>query len=260
MNLIKGSEITGLYSEKLEKWQDMLTHITPYRINSDGAVKEWLHDFYGENYMHRHQSHLYPVFPGCEITEKDDIYPAFVKAEDLRLKHGLQDQSSWSMVFMSGIMARMQRGEKALKAIDTIARTCLMNNFFTVHNDWRRMGPVACDDFRIAPFQIDGSTGIPAAINEMLLQSQHDDIFLLPALPAKWEKGKIEGLLARGNIICDIYWHDGKASAVLTPRSGFKNKEIRLGSGYTFADGSSNAFYAFGSPLKIEFSFKKITV
>lgn len=256
LNLMNGSKITGMYSEKLEKWQDMLTHITPYKINSDGAVKEWLHDFYGENYKHRHQSHMYPVFPGCEITEKEDIYPAFVTAEELRLKHGLQDQSSWSMVFMSGVMARMQHGETALKVINTIAQTCLMNNFFTVHNDWRRMGPAACDDFRIAPFQIDGNTGIPAAINEMLLQSQNEEIFLLPALPKKWINGKIEGLLARGNIICDIYWSAGKASAVLTPQNGFKHKKIRLGSGYTFADGSKNAVYSFESPLKLEFLLK----
>lgn len=253
VNLISGSTITGMYAEKRGKWRDMLTHIAPYRINSDGAVKEWQHDFYGENYRHRHQSHLYPVFPGCEITEKDELYPAFVRAEELRLEHGLQDQSSWSMVFMSCVMARMQRGEEALKAVGTIARTCLMNNFFTVHNDWRRMGPAACDDFRVAPFQIDGNIGIPPAINEMLLQSQNDEIFLLPALPEKWANGKIEGLLARGNILCDIYWKDGRARAVLNPRGGVRHKTIRLGSGYVFADGSSLADHTFSLPLELEF-------
>jgi alpha-L-fucosidase 2 len=252
-NLIAGCKITGMYPEKSEKWQDMLTHITPYRINTDGAVKEWIHDFYGENYNHRHQSHLYPVFPGCEITDRDDIYPAFVTAEDLRLKFGLKDQSSWSMVFMSNTASRMQRAELSLKAIDTLGRTCLMNNFFTVHNDWRRMGPVACDDFRVAPFQIDGNIGIPAAVNEMLLQSQDDNIFLLPALPKKWMSGKIEGLAARGNIICDIYWDNKKAGALLTSRNGVKIKEVRLGSGYTFEDGSSTAVVTLDSPLRLEF-------
>jgi alpha-L-fucosidase 2 len=128
-----------------------------------------------------------------------------------------------------------------------------MNNFFTVHNDWRRMGPVACDDFRVAPFQIDGNIGIPAAVNEMLLQSQDDNIFLLPALPRKWTSGKIEGLAARGNIICDIYWDNKKASALLTSRNGVKIKEVRLGSGYTFKDGSSTAVVTLDSPLKLEF-------
>lgn len=254
INLIKGSEITGMYPEKIKTWREMLSRTIPYKFNSEGAVKEWLHDFYGENYRHRHQSHLYPIFPGCEITRNDEIYPAFVKAEELRIKHGLQDQSSWSLVFMSCVTARMGQSEKALFSIDTLARTCLMNNFFTVHNDWRRMGPASCDDFRPAPFQIDGNIGIPAAINEMLLQSQHDDIFLFPALPKKWASGKIEGLLARGNILCDIHWSDEKAHALLSPRGGSKHKEIRLGSGYVFPDGSSRMFFTFDSPLRIEFN------
>ena len=80
----------------------------------------------------------------------------------------MSDQFSWSLVFIAGIAARMKRGETALKAIDTIARTCLMNNFFTVHNDWRRMGPITCADFRATPFQIDGNIGISEVINEML--------------------------------------------------------------------------------------------
>jgi alpha-L-fucosidase 2 len=158
---------------------------------------------------------------------------------------------------MSNTASRMQRAELSLKAIDTVGRTCLMNNFFTVHNDWRRMGPVACDDFRVAPFQIDGNIGIPAAINEMLLQSQNDNIFLLPALPKKWASGKMEGLLARGNIICDIYWSGGKAGALLTSRNGVKIKEVRLGSGYTFAGGNSTVTVTLDSPLRLEFSAVK---
>ena len=251
-NLLKGCELTGMYQGKIEKWITMLSKVRPYMINEDGAVKEWTDPYYKDNYCHRHHSHVYPIFPGSEVTKKDPIYSAFEKAEDLRLKFGLSDQSSWSMVFMSGIAARMGRSELALKVLQTIARTCLMNNFFTVHNDWRRMGPIACADFRIAPFQIDGNIGIPGVINEMLLQSQHEDIFLLPALPDKWEKGHIKGLLARGNIICDVYW-DGKNGRAVLQHDGMTKKVIRVGTGYFFDDGLAEKLMEWNGTLEVCF-------
>ncbi|MBR4072525.1 MAG: glycoside hydrolase family 95 protein, partial [Clostridia bacterium] len=235
-NLLKGCKITGMYPEKIEKWEEMLSKIPPYQINDDGAVKEWTHPYYIDNYCHRHHSHIYPVFPGNEITSQDDIYSAFEKAEDMRLKFGISDQSSWSIVYMACIAARMQRGDFALKMIEAMAKTSLMNNFFTVHNDWRRMGAIYCGDFRIAPFQIDGNIGIPGAINEMLIQSQNDDIIIFPALPSKWEKGHVIGLLVRGNIICNIEW--GTDTVEVTLKSDIKQrKKIIAGSGYSFENG-----------------------
>ncbi len=218
-NLISACKITGMYSDKIENWKEIISKLPEYRVNEDGAIKEWTHDFYKDNYKHRHHSHLYPVFPGHEIKKDNPLYPAFVKAEDLRLAEGLSDQSSWGMVFIAGIAARMGKGERALYALDTIARTSLMNNFFTLHNDWRRMGPVYCRDFRIAPFQIDANIGIPAVINEMLLFSDGDDIVVLPALPKKWTCGKIEGLSARGGVICDILWNESSVKVSLKSKT-----------------------------------------
>lgn len=260
-NLLEANRLTGLFGEKVETWKMMLTKIRPYSINEDGAVKEWNDPYYKDNYCHRHHSHLYPVFPGCEITREHPLFPAFEKAEDLRLKFGLSDQSSWSMVFMAGIAARMGRSEIALKVIDTIGRTCLMNNFFTVHNDWRRMGPIACADFRMAPFQIDGNIGIPGVINEMLLQSQQSSyeqsrLILLPALPERWKQsgGHICGLLARGGILCDLYWNQEGGYAYL--RSDKEQKaELALGDDMFFSDGNKKKQVIVYGELQITFRF-----
>ena len=149
----------------------------------------------------------------------------------------MHEQTNWSMVFMAGVNARMGQGNEALKALDTMSRVCVINNFFTLSNDWRRMGTVMCEDMRAAPFQIDGNCGFPGVVNEMLLQSQNDELAILPALPDRWPKGHMNGLLARGNILCDICWDEKQVEIRL--RGNARHKPVRLCSGYHFKDGSA---------------------
>ena len=214
-NLLEGSSIAGMYAGKREKWEKMLELLPPYKLNDDGSLKEWAHDFYTDFNEHRHQSHMYALFPGHSVKPGDELFDAFVKAEDKRMEVGLPQQSSWSMVFMACVNARMGRGDEALTVLSDMARTCCMNNFFTVHNDWRRMGLVGCDDFRLAPFQIDANIGFDNAVNELLLNWSDGRLILLPALPSKWESGKLEGLSAAGGFIVSISWDKNTAKAVI---------------------------------------------
>ena len=237
-NLLAGCQITGQYKEKTEIWEKMISKLPPYAINADGSVREWNDAFFEDNYEHRHQSHIYPVFPGCEIGKGSPLFEAFVKAAVLRLTKGLSEMSSWSMVNLAAVFARMEMGNTSLQILETIGATTVVNNFFTLHNDWRRMGPVMCGDIREAPFQIDANIGFSAAVNEMLLQSQNDDIFILPALPDKWKRGKISGILARGNISCNIEWDDKGGTVYMFSNVKDQKKKAVIGSKYVFEDGN----------------------
>jgi alpha-L-fucosidase 2 len=44
----------------------------------------------------------------------------------------------------------------------------------------------------------------------MLLQSDGEEIELLPALPAAWPDGAVRGLRARGGFTVDIAWRDDR--------------------------------------------------
>lgn len=205
-HLLEGAEITGQFSEDVEKWKDMLQRIPPYQINDDGAVREWMHPFFADNYHHRHQSHIYPVFPGIEVTSNSDpeLFEAFKVAIKKRLVIGISSQTGWSLAHMANVYARMAEGDEALNCLSLIARACVMNNFFTTHNDWRHSG--IGGDFEMAPFQIDANMGWTAAVQEMLLFSVPGKISVLPALPKKWKKGSVSGLLARGGVEVSIAW------------------------------------------------------
>ncbi|MEI6892107.1 MAG: glycoside hydrolase N-terminal domain-containing protein [Pontiella sp.] len=193
--------------DDLERWQAMLDKIPAYQINEDGAVSEWMHPFFDDNYAHRHQSHIYPVFPGLEVTRESDpeLFEAFEVAIRKRLEIGIGSQTGWSLAHMANVYARMGEGDDALNCLSLLARACVMNNFYTTHNDWRNSGIGV--PFAPAPYQIDANFGWTAAIQEMLLFSVVGKITVLPALSKDWKKGSVNGLLARGGVEISIDWN-----------------------------------------------------
>ena len=242
-NLLEGVQLTGMYPEKQAKWEEMLTLLPDYRYNEDGSLKEWAHDFYTDQNSHRHHSHLYGLFPGHSVIPGSSEYEAFRLAEEKRLTGGLKAQSSWSAVYMAGVNARLGNGEVSWLALSEMIRNCCMGNLFTVHNDWRRTGSVSCDDFRVAPFQIDGNIGFPAVVNEMLIQSASGEVVLLPALPEKWARGSLSGIRTTGGHQVSVSWDGNTAEAKIL--CGFaEHIVLRCGGGWTFADGTTSAEFS----------------
>lgn len=227
-HLIEGARLTGQFSNELEKWEQMLTRIPPYQINEHGAVKEWMHAFFKDNYHHRHQSHIYPVFPGNEVTRESDpeLFHAFEVAIRMRQVIGLGEQTGWSLAHMAGVYARMQDGDRALECLDLLSRSCVMNNFYTTHNDWRHMGVGL--EMEWAPFQIDANMGWSSAVQQMLLASSPERIVILPALPARWRKGSITGLMACGGVEVSISWDSDAQTAQVQILSAGKDQVVRM--------------------------------
>jgi alpha-L-fucosidase 2 len=188
----------------------MLAKIPPYEVNEDGAIREWMHPDLQDNYHHRHESHLYPLFPGIEITADTDpvIFHACRTAVEKRLEIGLSDQSGWSLAHMASVDARLGEGDRSLACLELLARSCLGDNLFTYHNDWRRQGITLDFDYngRGAPFQIDANFGWSAAVLEMLVFSTPYALSLLPALPRQWRKGKAHGVRTRCGIKVSLRW------------------------------------------------------
>jgi len=208
-NLLRSSREFDLYGECYEQWECMLEGLPAYEVNEDGAIREWLDPRFSDNYEHRHLSHIYPVFPGFEVTSEAEpmLFQAFQNAVDKRGTVGLKDQTGWSLTHMANIRARMGDGAHAYECLETLMQTCVGKNFFTYHNDYRDSGVTMGWSFGYStPFQIDANMGLTAAVYEMLVQSRPGVIKLLPAVPAQLSSGKISGIRTRASVKVDMEW------------------------------------------------------
>jgi alpha-L-fucosidase 2 len=202
------------------------------QIGADGTILEW--GFEAEEVYpdHRHQSHLIGAYPYHAITERDPaLFSAVRKSIEKRIQAGGVN-NGWSRAWAAGLLARLGEGDTARDLLGSIVRYSALPNLFSVCNI--RQVPKLMEDGK--PMQIDGNLGAVQAVIEMLLQSHDDEIVLLPALPSSWQAGSFRGLVARGNVVVDACWQEGRlTTARLAPRvSGAV--AIVSGQGYCLRD------------------------
>ena len=204
-NLIEACELLDIEQDGVKRWKQMLADMPDYQVNKDGAICEWMHPDFEDNYEHRHQSHIYPVFRGTEVTEESnpEIYEACRVAIEKRLVIGLQSQTGWSMAHMANVYARLGDGERAMDALNILSSNFVGENLFTYHDGLRDVG---VKTRTISPFQIDANCGIPAAVIEMLCGSTSDMLRILPALPTAWSTGEFDGMLTRTGARVSSRW------------------------------------------------------
>jgi alpha-L-fucosidase 2 len=188
-NMLAINDEHQLFEDKKSVWEKIIASIPEYKVNSEGAMREWQNEMFEDRYDHRHLSHIYPVFPGYEINSENnpELFKACEKAVELRK---IDAQTGWSLAHMACIYARFNRGNDAMKCLNNMAKASIINNLFTLHNDWRAMNISL--DMDPSPVQLDANLGYVNAIQEMLIYSSKSLVKLLPALPDVMYKGKVK--------------------------------------------------------------------
>jgi hypothetical protein len=220
-NTIAASRELGRNRDKVPVWEKMLAKMPGYLVNEDGAVKEWLTPALTDNYNHRHTSQLYALLDGMpeEVTQSPKLRAAFKKLIELKFE---RHWTNWEKQggFMSFGLVQLGQSAASLGEAD-LAYACLVPllNRYWLHN-------LASMHNAKKLFNTDISGGMPAVLIKMLASSDPGVIRLLPAKPAAWPSGTIEGILCRGQVeVKRLTWNGRRVEAVL--RSG-KAQEISL--------------------------------
>ncbi len=176
-----------------------------------GTYPEWATDLTEADPQHRHQSHLYDIYPGTAVTTYSPGQRPLIEAARRTLQIRGEHTTGWSLAWRLCLQARL----KDPAAVMRLVRLFLTEAGST--DPWQGgvYGNLLCAH---PPFQIDGNFGFTAGMCEVFAQSHGwiggRRIYDLLPLELPWATGWVRGLVLRGGVTADLAWQDGRPARV----------------------------------------------
>ena len=228
---IKSSEILGVDADFRARLQRDIKQLPPYKIGSDGTLNEWSLDVKRSDMSHRHASHLLGLYPFGEISP--DKTPELAKAcevfLDKQTHHGQWEDTEWTRGNMVNFYARLKNAPEAYQSLVGLYTGFMRDNLMTV-------SPAGVAGAQEDIFSFDATEAAVSGACEMILQSYDGCLDFLPALPSQWKDGQIKGICARGGIVADITWKDGRVVAATLRSKNSQQVRCKLNGSFKTVD------------------------
>jgi len=241
---IESARLLEVDKDKRKIWRSILERLPKMKIGRYGQLQEWNEDFEEAEPGHRHFSHLFALYPGDGIDPEKtpELWKAAHASLERRLSHE-GGHTGWSRSWTACLFARLGKAEKAWEHLVHLIIDFATDSLLDLHPP------------RI--FQIDGNFGGTAAVLEMLLQSYHEQLHFLPALPEAWPNGDVTGLRARGGFTVDIQWRSGKLTEAKITSLTDRDCAILHANGLVIHDSEGNQVEQQTDGHRIRFSALK---
>lgn len=194
----------GETDEMVPEIETALSRLRTLKVGSKGQVLEWDREYEEAEPHHRHTSHLYALHPAHQITPEGT--PELAEASRRTLNLRGDDGTGWSLGWKINFWARLNDGDHALTLLKNQLRFVASGDAENYHHGGTYLNLFDAHP----PFQIDGNFGTTAGITEMLMRSESETLYLLPALPGEWPDGSVEGLCAMNDMRVDLAFEGGR--------------------------------------------------
>src|SRR5690606_11339181 len=111
--VIKASEELGSDMEFRDSLKTAMNRMYPYKTGKKGNLQEWDHDWEDAEPQHRHQSHLFGLYPGHQINPEKT--PGLADACRKTLEIRGDETTGWSKGWRINLWARLWDGNRAYK-------------------------------------------------------------------------------------------------------------------------------------------------
>lgn len=205
----EAAEILGEKGNEYDLYRQDIKKLPDWQIDKLGRLQEWLEPYEDAFPDHRHMCHLIALHPLglIDVKKNPELERAVQRVMECRLGENAQDiiLANWAGAMLILMHARLFQGELAGHFIEPMIAFLSRSNMLITHE-----GPT--DSITGGIYELDGNTGLCAAITEMLLQNHRDRVDILPAIPKSWKSGEVTGLRIYGGHCCDISWNETQIS------------------------------------------------
>ena len=225
-DLISASKLLGEPSASI--WHDINGNLPQYTlIGKAGAERIALWEGTDLEESHRHHSHLGAICPfdTIDIFDKQNM-PVVNRTVKNWINKGTGLWSGWCVPWASMLQSRMHNGTMAEIYLEILTKIYMNEGYGMLHDpvvsgfsDIGGSLPLAGShngekNKNKEIMQMDAGMGAIVAVQDMLLHSRRDIIYIFPGVPSSWKHAKITNMPCQGGFFISAELKDSKILSI----------------------------------------------